>query len=339
MRLHDITDRPSWNAFVQRHAPRSGSFLQTAEWGSFQARVGKRVVRVGFFDRENAFSSDQMVMSAQALEYALPMWMRYLYIPRGPLVAGAVFDTDAYIRALRELGEREGAMFVRFEPPTESATPMAWKGLARTHEVQPAHTFITDISQGEERMLTGMHQKTRYNIRLAEKKGVEVEIGQGSFNEVWEMFRHTGFRGAFHLHPRAYYETMLSELDGGFARAYLAVARYKEQALAANIMIDSAGTRTYLHGASSNEHRNLMAPYLLHWRLMQDAHRAGLRWYDWWGVAPATAGEHHPWSGITRFKLGFGGSRVSYPGTFDLVLQPTKYHLYHTLRHILRKVR
>ena len=338
--LHrEVADKQTWNAFVLKHAPRSGAFLQTWEWGEFQRHAGKQVSRIGMFEKDDAFSGDVMSLAAQAIETRLPLGMRYLYVPRGPIPAGTVFDTEAYVEALRDLGQSDGALFMRFDPPAESAGPMVWKNITRTIDVQPSNTLITDLAYEEERLLDAMHQKTRYNIRLAEKKGVDVTVSGATFDEAWDMFKTTGFRGGFHLHPREYYEAMLKALSDGDCRAYLAVARYKGEALAANIMIDCGATRTYLHGASSDQHRNLMAPFLLHWRLMQDAAKQGIRWYDWWGIAPAGAGDNHPWAGITRFKVGFGGSRVSYPGTFDLVLQPAKYHLYQTARNVVRKMR
>lgn len=121
--------------------------------------------------------------------------------------------------------------------------------------------------------------------------------------------------------------------------AFLAIAKHENDILATNIMIDFGDTRTYLHGASSNVKRNLMAPYLLHWELMKDAQSKGIKFYDWWGIAPIDAPADHPWAGISRFKRGFGGEEVEYPGTFDLVLHPIKYRFYQFIRSLRRRMK
>jgi lipid II:glycine glycyltransferase (peptidoglycan interpeptide bridge formation enzyme) len=127
---------------------------------------------------------------------------------------------------------------------------------------------------------------------------------------------------------------MLEILKSGECKAFLAFADFEGQSLAANLMIDSFGTRTYLHGASSNEMRNVMAPYALHAHLMKDAAEKGLTAYDFWGIAPPGSSEDHPWAGITRFKLGFSENVVSMPGTYDIPLSRFWYGLYKTARKL-----
>jgi peptidoglycan pentaglycine glycine transferase (the first glycine) len=300
-----------WNAYVAKRGPRSGAFLQSFEWGNFQESIGRKLIRRG----------DLSTGAAQFIEMPLPLGMRYLYCPRGPV--GSV--------DLSEVAAKTGATFVRIEPETVPADVT----LRPSAHVQPTHTLILDLTKGPEAILAAAHEKTRYNVRLSERKGVEVEIGSQDFGDAWPLFEVTGTRGGFRLHDRDYYAMMLNEMHGE-AKAFLAVARYDGKVIAANIMIDFAGTRTYLHGASSDEHRNVMGPYLLHMKLIEDACALGLTAYDWWGVAPENAPETHSWTGITRFKLGFGGERVDYPGTFDLVTDRMGYGIYTLARHLKR---
>jgi lipid II:glycine glycyltransferase (peptidoglycan interpeptide bridge formation enzyme) len=166
---------------------------------------------------------------------------------------------------------------------------------------------------------------------------IEIDASR-EIDTVWEVFAKTATRGGFHLHPKSYYQTMLEVLDSGECRAFLATARVGESLIAANIMIDHAGVRTYLHGASDHEYRKLMAPYLLHWELIKDAQEKGMASYDWWGVAPPGE-KNHAWAGITRFKEGFGGERIMYPGTYDLILRPGAYKAYELLRLLRRTLR
>ncbi|TAK04094.1 peptidoglycan bridge formation glycyltransferase FemA/FemB family protein [Patescibacteria group bacterium] len=301
-----------WNAFVAERGPRSGAFLQSWEWGTFQESLGRKVVRRG----------DLKEWAGQFVESKLPFGLKYLYCPKGPV--GTM--------ELEGLGELKGSPFVRIEPSIASTDRRA----RRTIDVQPSHTLITDLTKGTDELLAGMHEKTRYNIRLAERKGVECSVRHPVLDdEVWALFKTTGSRGGFRLHDRAYYEAMLKNLSGE-TKAFLAVARFEGKVIAANVMVDFGRTRTYLHGASSDEHRNVMAPFLLHWKLIEDAKAKGIIAYDWWGVAPEGALDSHPWAGITRFKLGFGGERVDSPGTFDLVLDPLRFGAYRIARAVRR---
>src|SRR6185503_9064521 len=131
-------------------------------------------------------------------------------------------------------------------------------------------------------LLAAMHHKTRYNIRVAQKHGVEIRLND-TLADAWTLFEETAKRDGFRLHERHYYESMVDRLRAGACRAFIATAVYNGRPIAVTGMIDYGGMRTYLHGASSNEERNVMAPYLLHWELMRDAKAKGLKGYDWWG--------------------------------------------------------
>ena len=334
-------DEKQWNAFVKTHGPRSGAFLSSWEWGNFQKALGKAVYRKWFEESEKR--------QAAALCMRNPLFLGWSawYCPRGPIsVAGYSQD---FFDSLRE--RFYGALFLRVEPPCEDdaglAALSAGSGsmLRRSLEIQPSHTLLLSLEQTEESLCSAMHPKTRYNIHVAERKGVKIETysaahDQGgrlsqAFEEAWPLFKETGSRGGFHLHAKAYYEHMLVALQGD-CEAKLWVARFAGEIIAALISLDFGKTRTYLHGASGNQHRNVMAPFLLQWSAIRDAKAKGFVWYDWWGVAPEDADESHPWAGITRFKTGFGGLRVNYPGTFDVVENLWGYRLYQIFRAIRR---
>lgn len=325
--IHEANNKELWNGFVREHAPRSGAFLQSWEWGEFQRAAGYGVRR--------AFATDDRgpAVAAQTVEHRLPLGQRYLYCPRGPLVRPDASPLAE--KTLAAMARRTRALFVRFEPGT--FVRRSGVDARPSTSVSPASTLLTDLTLTFDDLARAEHPKTRYNVGLAERKGVTVELDGRSFGDAWPLFEATSSRGGFRLHPRRYYERMLETLSGEDCRAFLAVARFQGKPVAANVMIDFGGTRTYLHGASSNEHRDVMAPYLLHWMLLGEAKHRGIRRYDWWGIAPEDADASHPWSGITRFKLGFGGERVDFPGTFDLVTRPTAYRLYETVRAVRRR--
>ncbi len=287
----------------------SGAFLQSKAWGDFQRSAGREVV---FVDGVGLFVIN-----------ALPFGWKYAFCPKGPTM-------DVSVETLRTVAEKLGVVFLRVEPNFQ----FPFSNFKKTFEVSPSHTLITDLTKSEDDLLASMHEKTRYNVRLAERKGVVVSIGTDSIDAVWPLFEQTASRGQFRLHPKSYYQKMLAS-----GVVFIATAKVGEQIVAANLMVDFDGTRTYLHGASGETHRNVMAPFLLHWELMRDAKRKGVEAYDWWGVAPEGANESHPWNGITRFKLGFGGERLDSPGTFDFVARPLAYAVYRIVRAIRRKAR
>ncbi|MDP2631542.1 MAG: peptidoglycan bridge formation glycyltransferase FemA/FemB family protein [Candidatus Uhrbacteria bacterium] len=257
-------------------------------------------------------------MLAQAIEMDLPFGHFYWYLPKGPIGSMSLERKSEVLRA-----ELPDAMFLRVEPVEESR-------MLQVYDVQPSNTLVLDLTMGEDKLLSQMKSKTRYNIRLSNKKGVECKfVNVESFEDFIRLMDQTTQRDKFIAHPEVYYKTMLEAMASGEAKASLAAAFYEGRPIAMNIVMDFAGTRSYLHGATSNLHRNVMAQYALHWFLIEDAIAKGMSAFDFWGIAPIDADEKHSWAGITRYKLGFGGERLSMPGTFDL---PTKHFVYSLYR-------
>ncbi|MBI5793858.1 peptidoglycan bridge formation glycyltransferase FemA/FemB family protein [Candidatus Uhrbacteria bacterium] len=309
-----MLEKNAWNRFVLEHGPRSGRFLQSWEWGECQQAMGETVRREVYEEQGKVAGVGQWI------DRKVPLFGGYRFCPKGP------------IGPMRLTSDQ---MFLRVEPQTDEFLSHAKKSI----DVNPAHTLITDLRQSEDELLAHMHEKTRYNIRVATRHELVIDLHHGSLDDVWPLFRETSQRGSFRLHIKQYYESMLQNLQGSSCSVFCAVAQTSGAPLAATIMVDFGDTRTYLHGASSNGHRNFMAPYLLHWELMRDAKSCGQRFYDWWGVAPQSAPPNHPWTGISRFKRGFGGEEVASPGTYDIVHQPFRYQLYSLSRAFARTIR
>lgn len=317
MAFEKVTDGSGWNGDVLR---KGGGFLQSWEWGEFQRALGREVVRLR--------DGGTMV---QAVRMPLPFGKSYWYVPRGP-VGGGIGAPLA------------GGIFTRFEP---SSVPEKAK---KVPSVQPSQTVILDLAGSEEELLSAMHEKTRYNIRLAERKGVRVMPGPGSedgFITFRELVKETSERAGIRSHDEDHYRRMLDALSGdmaseGEASSKLMFAEHDGKVLAAILLIRFGGTVTYLHGASSRDRKELMSPYLLHWEAIRQAKTWGAKAYDFWGVAPMEERDGklrmkdsgHPWAGITRFKKGFGGDYVEYPGTFDLPGNRFWYTLYSVARRL-----
>lgn len=328
-------NKEEWNRFVASSP--HGSFLQSWEWGQMQEELGVKIWRL-----------EEAQVAALVLRRELPLGKSWLYVPRGPVITppspsphlkGGNLplkrggETEGVWQGLEKqltaLAEQENSIFIRIDPATSLPPGGKWKKAER--EVQPRNTLILDLAKGEEELLAGMHQKTRYNIRLSQKKGVRVRFSRdGSDVEHFlKLSKDVSERTTFLYHPDEYYKAML-----GLDFTELALAEYEGEVLAAHFTISLGDTVTYVHGASSSGSREVMAPHLLQWETIKRAKEKGFKKYDFFGVAPDGADQDHPWSGVTRFKLGFGGRRVDYIGAHDLVLHEAMYHLFNTARHI-----
>ena len=173
-----------------------------------------------------------------------------------------------------------------------------------------------------------MKPKTRYNIKLAERHDVTI-TEQPDFEAFWRLLEETGQRNHFRLHSKRHYELIMETIAG--VKLFFAACR--GVTLAAHMIVPFGNTTSYLHGGTREEMRDVMAPYLLHWREIQSAKQAGFSWYDFWGInAPERRGRltlYQPdWEGYTRFKRGFGGVIREYPGACD---RPVRSVVYKTI--------
>lgn len=312
-----IKSKQEYNELVGGVRP--NQFLQSWEWGEFQARVGRKVWRFKI-EREG-----ELMMIGQAFGHTLPYGLTYIYLPRGPLVTVAGQNhirecLSVFIHEISRLSEK--LVFIRAESTGIDYRKFGWQ---KIKEIQPSYSLLLSLDKSEEDLLKEMHQKTRYNIRIAIKHGVKIRpMAEGEFDKFWSLVQETTARDRFRSHPRDYYKIMLDSL-GEMAQVWL--AEYRGRIIAANLMIFWGDQAIYLHGASSHINKNVMAPYLLHWEMIKKAKGQGKEHYDFWGIAPEDQ-PNHPWVGITRFKKGFAGTKVSYPGTFDLAQNKIWYLLY-----------
>ena len=319
MKLAYLADAAELDNFLIKTARKNGAeFLQSWTWGEIVRAEGQAIIRLGA--RDDASGSP---LRAVATLIKTPLFGGYFYYytPRGP-----IGDNEAAAFLLSEFIKIEPqALFCRFEPEIKAEFN---RRIYQTLSLQPAKTLFLDLSQSEEELLARMHQKTRYNIRLAEKKGVIIIEGGSDGISEWErLARLTGERDGFRLHETAHYANLLRAGEG---KIKLYFARYDGKNVAAALFSYFGSRATYLHGASDNVARALMAPYLLQWSAIRAAKKAGFAYYDFYGI------DVRKWPGVTRFKQGFGGRVVDYPGTFDLVYRPFIYNLYLLARQIRR---
>ncbi len=279
---------------------------------------------------------------ALVAKYELPLGKSYLYCPRGPIIQFPISNfqfpiksqnsnfknsnLEEFIEEIRVLAERRNVIFARIEPTVDiSEETLKEKGFIKSlKDVQPAKTLILDLEASEEELLGQMHEKTRYNIGLAQRKGVVVrksEYNEKYFEIFWSLMSLTAKRQGIRIFPKEYYRKQFL-IKGENFENILFIAEYQGKPIAANLVNFFGGTATYLHGGSDNEYRSLMAPHLLQWEQIKEAKNRGCKIYDFWGI------DEQKWSGVTRFKNGFGGREVQYIGTWDLVLRPRWYKIY-----------
>lgn len=333
-----------WNGFVasRPHA----EFMQSWEWGeSACARDRAEILRIAFPDEGPLRAACQLIERGQGTPF------HYWASPGGPVVSSQE-DARAVLEKVQSELRLRFAPFVRIEP-SERCIDM--QGVRKVVDERPSTTRILDLKAGAESVFSAMHEKTRYNTRLAEKKGVtvrEVFKNDEDRERIMSLFhallRQTATRDEFSLHPWLHYvhlidvfcrETAAIPLESSFPTLRFYTAWHEEAMIAVILCMSFGDTVSYLHGASSSDHRTLMAPYALQWRAIREAIAAGYRYYDVWGVAPEGSPATHPWAGFTRFKQGFGGEIIRRLGTFDIPLNPLQYMIYSVARMIHRRLR
>ncbi|MCL4267447.1 MAG: peptidoglycan bridge formation glycyltransferase FemA/FemB family protein [Anaerolineae bacterium] len=333
-----------WDAFVAAHP--QGSLLQTTGWARLKNRFGWRSHRV-WLKRDGCIAAGAQLLYKSA---ALGL-MKMAYIPHGPLVDWTDAEQTAVLfnQIDHSVYERRAAI-VKMEPLVwqEDMSPTAWQAICQQHElrpetdtIQPPQTVIVDLRPSLDDILAAMKQKTRYNIRLAAKKGVTTRLGsRRDLPAFVQLMQLTGQRDGFGIHTPLYYQAAY-EIFAETGQAALWLAELEEQAgmakpLAA-IMVFTLGTSAYyLYGASGNEERERMPNYAVQWAAIEWAKNQGCQTYDLWGIPDAPEAEleanftnrHDGLWGVYRFKRGFGGQIKRTVGATDRVYNNLAYKLY-----------
>ncbi len=333
----------SWLIDNSKRAPFSHSF----EWEEILSREGREIERLTVFD------DTEPVAMALVQYYRIPFGWKYAFCPKGPIIiqksnlayrqAGAESQKifEIFFTYLKE----KKCIFFRFEPAED--LHITNNKLLKTIDVNPRATMILDLRKTPDELLKSMHQKTRYNINLSQKKDLRIS-DQKDADLFMRLMRQTARRDKFRLHEeRHYHEIIFSPLS------YQLTVFLKEIPIASAVFVGFGNTFTYVFGASDYEHRALMAPHLIQWEGIKLAQRFGYRYYDFFGVAPRLGlrtldsgfqnenenyeyDQKHQYAGVTRFKQGFGGEYHEEQGTYDLIISPWQYKLYQVFRAIRR---
>lgn len=321
--MHRLT-AAEWAQFIQQYP--EAHILQTPAWGALKAAFGWTPHYLQEGD-----------LGAMVLFRRLPLGLSVAYIPRGPIGSG---EWAGFWPAVDDLCREEKAVFLRVEPeiwqPVEqNFMDVNLPGFSETRQtIQPPRTILVSLNGSEEDLLNAMKPKTRYNIRLAERKDVVVKFSH-NINAFHRMMLTTGERDAFGIHSLAYYQKAYDLFASEGKCAHL-VASYEDKPLAGLMVFSQGKTAWYFYGASTNEERNRMPAYLLQWEAMRWAKAKGCTTYDLWGIPDLpeetledkfTDCSDGLW-GVYRFKRGFGGEVRRTIGAWDKVYRPALYRLY-----------
>ena len=296
-----FVDKNRWDKLVssQPHSP----FLQSWAWGDFQESWGREVLRLSWNDE----------ILAQVIKMPLASGKFYWYIPHGPILAGAADDLQTAFAELQKTLGKHGALFLRVDPTVAFNPQVKIKAISAT---QPQCTLVLDLSRQEEEILSKMHHKTRYNLKVAKKNEITIQappLDVDNLEFFWRLMKKTSKRDRFSSHPKDYYQKLLHFFSGnGEIKTKLYMACYEDEPIAGLILLTYKDTAFYLHGASDYDYRSYMAPHKLHWEVIKNLKTLGFKSYDFWGI------DANKWPGVTRFKLGWGGKGVEHPGSFDL---------------------
>jgi len=337
--------------------------LQTWEWSQVKAEYGWRPMPFLWSKKSDKSDLSDVVAAAMILKRRIPIRgigarLNILYIPKGPLMDWS--DESLRVRVLDELqsfAKRQGAIFLKIDPDVVMGTGIPERNptspdvgmndeqnyigqvvtsalrrrgwLFSSDQIQFRNTVMIDLSQSEDEKLARMKQKTRYNIRLAGRKGITVRTGSlEDLSMLYKMYSETSVRDDFIIRDEGYYQTVWqSFMKSTIPTAEPLIAEVDGEAVAAIFVFYFAGRAYYLYGMSREAHREKMPNYLLQWEAMRRAKRAGCMVYDLWGAPDAFDESDSMW-GVYRFKEGLGGQVVRTLGAWDYTPKPFWYKMY-----------
>ncbi|MGF1473766.1 MAG: lipid II:glycine glycyltransferase FemX [Rubrobacteraceae bacterium] len=328
---------PEWNQRVV-DAPGGGHFFQSYEWGEFKKWLGWTPVRLTLERRGDVAGVGQFMFYSTP---GVPGGM--LYCPKGPwLPWGDEEAVRAFLDGVVEVAKRYNAHTVKIEPEVPDREESVKEHLRALGfqkfrwDLNFKTTLVVDLSRSEEDILANMKSKTRYNIRLAGRKGVEVvkDNSPGAVEHFWRMIEEMAERGNFWHRPKDYVLSSWQALfDAGMADLFF--ADHEGDRLAGLLAVTMGHKYWYLSGASTSEKRNLMSSHLLQWEVMKWAKERGATYFDMVNIpSPDELTEDHPMYGIYRFKAGFGGEIADFVGCYDLPVKPVPAKLWNRVEPI-----
>lgn len=334
-RIIDIKEKQRYNHFIQNHA--KGHFLQLWEWGEVKRGMGWEPLPL-VLEEDGEIRAAMLILKRSL---PLPGLNKCIfYSPRGPVVDIESKELCSILfEGVRKVAQDQGAIFLKIDPDVPVGNEVFTRILKecnfRKNEtgldfegVQPGFVFRLDISPSEQELLNNMHSKTRYNIRLAQKKGVQIRQAKDKedLRKFYAILVETAERDQFLIRGFEYFEMIWDQmLANGWAEIFL--AEWEGKTIAATLALLMGEKAWYLYGASSNQYRNVMPNYLIQWEMICWAKERGCTLYDFRGVS-GDLDESNPLYGLYKFKKGFNGDFTEFVGDWDTVYSPFFYFLW-----------
>ena len=360
MTIQEITekDRKTFNTVVNHP-------LQSYEWGEFREKTSVNVIREGFFEKNNLISGYSMTL------HPVPHTpFKIGYLPKGD------FPTKDLVDRLNYIGRVQNCIFIQLEPNvtqsqisnlksrSETKPDLAMQGPANevsrdqisklglkpaAHPLFTKYTFVLDLTKSEDELLANLHQKARYNIKVARKHDVKIveDNSDDAFEEYWKLTGETTNRQGFYAHTKNYHKLQWQTINSGQNKhseltSHLFLAKYQGKTLAAWLLFIFKDTLYYPYGASSSENREVMASNLMMWEAILYGKKQGLKKFDMWGALGPDPDIKDPWFGFHNFKEKYGPQHIEFIGSYDLIINPLLYQAYKSadkLRWLLLKLK
>ncbi len=342
MKLLEEGDKEDYKKFLESHD--RCNFQQSLEWGNVKTNWKKEVIL--------STNEDGSIRGSLCVWIRkIPIFGNLMYSARGPVCD--IYDEDVIkdlVDGAKELAKKYNAFVLRIEPDILKSDEKFRQIILKKgfkikddskdfkDEIQPRFVFRLDIKgKTEDEIFENFHQKTRYNIRLAIKKGVLIKEGtREDLKDFYKIMVETGERDNFIIRSLSYFEKMYDEMAPNHMK--LLMAYYEDKPIAGIIPIMYGNKVWYLYGASSNNYRNLMPNYLLQWTMIKEAISKGADMYDFRGVS-GVVDESHPQYGLYRFKKGFNAEFTEFIGEIYIPYKPLVYKLYKLAEKTFRTLR
>ena len=340
---HSVNGREEWHSILS--VLHVNQILQSWDWGELKSRYGWELQRIVWQDSQTVVAAAQ-ILTRSEIRYGIKA--KIMYVPRGPVLDwNNTILRQNVLEDLRKMAIREKALFIKIDPYlpvgygveahqdekpddvglelVDELTQSGWE--ESNQQIQFRNTMVLDLTTEESELLLSFSQKTRYNIRLASRKGLEVRDGTSAdLNLLYGLYESTAVRNGFAIRPRKYYiDVWQSFMEAGMAQPL--VVTIDDEVIAAVVMSVFGGCATYMYGMSSGQHTEKMPNYLLQWESIVRAKASGCTSYDFWGV-PEVFVDSDPLWGVWRFKSGFKGDVVRTLGAWDFSCKRFGYWLY-----------
>lgn len=314
-------DKKVWENFVLSRENRT--FLHSWNWGKFNEAIRNKIFRLGIYDGDGKLAAVFLALKIVARRGS------FLFVPQGPIVDNFSFEILEVMRDyLKNLAFKEGCSFVRISPILANNEGNESLFRAAGFRRAPIHMhaelmWVLDLSQPEEKILRGMRKTTRYSIKKVEREGVKIIKSRNARDVavLKEIYDKTAKRQKFVAFSDDYLQKEFASFKED-DQTLVFLGEYKNRIVAAAMIVFYGDTAFYHHGATSSEHPEIPASYLLQWEAIKEAKKRGCKIYNFWGISPDNKPDH-PWAGLTLFKKGFGGRNEEYLPAQDLVVKPS----------------